>query len=283
MLESVTAESIFAEIMMDETSPKAFFLVEGPDENAVFFGHVSADVVLIVCGGKKNVLGAVGLAESSGNNSVYGLVDSDFDRIRGLDRFYPAHVVGTSTYDLISDLVMSSSDVLRRSLSAHAAPGVRVIEDALGSPIDHAVFALTSRVAGARLATIREGYPFVFKSYNFTPVVGATFEPADMAAFLQHAVCRDPHFAVDATVLQAVNAAYSEVSVNRHSSGGHDIVSASVALLRKAGSQVSIKTISGTLISVASCKVVASLSCLADLTTIARADSGVELLDCFAA
>lgn len=283
MLDSVTAESIFTEIMMDETSPRAFLLVEGPDENSVFFGHVSADVVLIVCGGKKNVLGAARLAESNGNNNVYGLVDNDFDRIRGLDRLYPVHVVATETYDLISDLVMSSSDVLRRSLSAHAAPGVRVIEDASGTSIDHAVFALTSRLAGARLATAREGFPLVFKGYNFAPVVGTTYEPADMAVFLEHAACRDPHFTLDATVLQLVHVAFSEISGSRHTSGGHDIVSASAALLRKAGSQVSIKTISGTLISMASCRVLASLSCLRELTTVARADSGVELLDCFAA
>jgi hypothetical protein len=283
MLDSVTAESIFAEISMDETSPKAFLLVEGPDENSIFFGHVSADVVLIVCGGKKNVLGAVSLAESSRNKHVYGLVDNDFDRIQGLDKQYPAHVVATGTYDLISDLVMSSSDVLRRALSAHAAPSVRAIEDASGSSIDHAVFAITSKLAAARLAAKREKYPLVFKGYNFTPMVGATYEPANLARFLEHAACRSPHFGVDATVLQAVQVAFSEVSVSRHTSGGHDIVGASVALLRKAGSQVSIKTISGTLISVASCQVMASLSCLVDLTTMARAGSGVELLDCLAA
>lgn len=283
MLDSVTAESIFAEIMMDETSPKAFLLVEGPDESSVFFGHVPADVVLIVCGGKKNVLGAARLADSNGNNNVYGLVDNDFDRILGLDKNYPVHVVATETYDLISDLVMSSPDVLRRSLSAHAAPGVRVVEDASGASIDHAVFALTSRLAGARLATIREGYPLVFKGYNFASVVDATYQPADIAVFMEYVACRNQHFTLDATVLEAVHAAYSEISGSRHTSGGHDIVSASVALLRRAGSQVSVKTISGTLISVASCGVLASLSCLRELTTVARADSGVELLDCFAA
>jgi hypothetical protein len=283
MLDSVTADSIFAEIMMDETSPKAFLLVEGPDENSVFFGHVPADVVLIVCGGKKNVLGAASLAESNGNDNVYGLVDNDFDRIRGLDRHYPVHVVATETYDLISDLVMSSPDVLRRSLSAHGAPGVSVIEDTSGASIDHAVFALTSRLAGVRLAAIREGYPLVFRGYNFARVLGATYEPMDMAVFLEHAACRDPHFTVDAAVLQSVHDAFSEIGNSRHTSGGHDIVSASVALLRKAGSQVSVKTISGTLISVASCSALASLSCLQGLTAVARADSGVELLDCFAA
>ena len=283
MLDSVTADSIFAEILMDETSPRAFLLVEGPDESAIFYGHVSADVVLIVCGGKKTVLGAVRLAECNGNSNVYGLVDTDFDRIQGVDKLYPAHVVATEAYDLIADLVMTSSDVLRRSLSAHAASGVRAIEEALDAPVDHGVFALTSRLAAARLAAKRKQYPLTFKGFNFTPVIGPGYKPANLIRFLDDAACRNPQFVVDATVLEEVEAAFSEIDVTRHTSGGHDIVGASVALLRKAGSQVSIKTISGTLIAVASCQVLASLTCLVELTTMARTDSGVELLDCFAA
>lgn len=283
MLDSITPESIFAEIIMDETSPKAFFLVEGPDENSVFFGHVSSDVVLIVCGGKRNVVGAVSLAESKGNSHVYGLVDNDFDRMHGLHSHYPRHVAATVSYDLISDLVMSSSDVLRRVLSAHATTGVRTIEDALESSIDHAVFALTSRLAAARLAAKRERLPLAFKGFNFAPVVSESFEPASLAQFLEHTASRNPGFAVDAKVLKAAEAAFSETSVSRHTSGGHDIVGASVALLRKAGSQVSVKTVSGTLVSVASCQVLASLSCLKELAAMARGDSGVELLNCFAA
>lgn len=283
MLDSVTSDSIFSEIMMDETSPRAFLLVEGPDESAIFFGHVSPEVVLIVCGGKKNVLGASSLAQANGAADVYGLVDNDFDRIRGLDQHYPAHVVATDAYDLISDLVLSSPDVLRRSLSAHGASGVSVIEDTTGASVDHAVFALTSRLAGARLAAIREGYPLIFRGYNFASVVGETYGPLDVSIFLEQATCRDPHFSVNAAVLQSVSAAFLEIGNSRQTSGGHDIVGASVAILRKAGSQVSVKTVSGTLISVATCSALASLSCLQGLTAIARADSGVELFDCFAA
>lgn len=283
MLESVTADSVFVEIMMDETSPNAFLLVEGPDENSIFFGHVSADVVLLICGGKRNVLGAVSLAESEGHDNVYGLVDSDFDRFLGLSALYPAHVVATEAYDLVSDLVMSSPDVLRRSLSAHAATGVRVIENLSGAAVDHAVFALTSMLAGARLATMRERYPLVYKGYNFTAVIKGSYEPADMTSFVSNAICQDPHFAVDASVLETFHTAFAEIGASRHTSGGHDIVGASIALLGKAGSQVSSKGLSGTLISVASCSVLSSLTCLQTLTALARADSGVELLDCLAA
>ena len=283
MLDCLNADSVFAEIMMDETSPKAFLLVEGTDESAIFFGHVTPRVVLIVCGGKRTVLGAARLAEVQGHSNVYGLVDSDFDRILGMDEQYSTNVAATETYDLVSDLVMSSSDVLRRSLSAHAATGVRAIEDASGASVDHAVFALTSRLAGARLASMREGYPFVFKGFNFGHVLGATYQPGEISSFLTHSVCRDPHFKIDATVLETVHAAFSEVSGSRHNSGGHDIVGASIALLRRAGSQVSANAVSGTLISVATCNVLSSLSCLQELTTSARVNSGVELLECFAA
>lgn len=280
MLDSITADSIFAEINMDETSPTAFLLVEGQDENAVFFGHVSDRVTLIVCGGKRNVLGAVHLANSNGDNNVYGLVDSDFDRIRGIDDRYPGHVVATGTYDLISDLTMSSSEVLRRSLSAHATAAVRTIEDTAKTTIDDAVFALTSRLAAARLASIRNAYPFVFKNYNFSPVIERGYKPVTVRQFLENAVRRAPGFDIDCTVEDAVQNAFQEIGKNRQMSGGHDIVGASVALLQKAGAQISSKAISGTLIAVASCQVLANLECLTMLSTIARVDSGVELFSC---
>lgn len=283
MLESVTADSVFVEIMMDETSPSAFLLVEGPDENSIFFGHVAPGVVLLICGGKKNVIGATRLAESQGYGNVYGLVDSDFDRIRETSSVYPSHVVATEAYDLIADLVASSPGALRRSLSAHAATGVRTIEELSDATVDHAVFALTSMLAGARLASIREGYPLVFKGYNFGAVIEATYEPADMKNFAAHAICRDQQFSVDGHVIGKFHEAFKEIGGNRHASGGHDIVGASVALLRKAGSQVSVRSLNGTLISTASCGVLASLTCLQALVAIARADSDVELLDCFAA
>lgn len=283
MLESVTADSVFVEIMMDETSPNAFVLVEGPDENSIFFGHMAPDVVLLICGGKKNVIGAAKLAESEGYGNVYGLVDSDFDRLRGLDSLYPRHVVATEAYDLIADLVMSSPGVLRRSLSAHAAAGVRKVEDHCGTTVDNAVFALTSMLAGARLATIREGYPLIFKGFDFSTVVEASYAPAGMTSIAANVVRRDQQFDVDAEVIVQFEAAFTEVGADRLNSGGHDIVAAAVALLRKAGSQVSIKTLNGTLISTATCSILASLRSIQALCALARTDSGVELLDCCAA
>lgn len=283
MLDSITAESIFAEIMMDEAYSNAYLLVEGPDENAIFFGHVSAGIELIVCGGKKNVLGAARIAESAGQGNVYGLVDSDFDQLRGIKADYPAHVVGTSGYDLISDLVLAVPGALRRSLSAHAAPGVSSIEREINTTIDDAVFALTSRVAGARLAAIREGYPLIFKGYNFSRVVDTSYNPLDLECFLEHAIWKDADFTIDVEVVETLEQAFLEVGSGRTTSGGHDIVGASVALLRQAGFQVSTKTLAGTLISTASCGVLESLSCLKTLVEYASRDSGTHLLDCFGA
>ncbi|MGK3708965.1 hypothetical protein [Arthrobacter sp. IK3] len=283
MLESVTAESVFAEIMMDESSPKAFLLVEGTDEDSVFFGHVSEEVVMIVCGGKRCLLGAAQLAEENGYLDVYGLVDSDFDRISGRGWMYPAHVVATTAYDLLADIVMSSPDVLRRTLSAHAAPAVATVETVRGSRIEDAVYALTSRLAAARLAALMHKYPLTFKRYDFFPVVDASYRPASLEEFVHHAASRTPSFQVDEAVVGAANHAFGKVGHSRHSSGGHDIVSASAALLRRAGSQVSVKTISGTIIATATCEVLASLPSIQNLAAIARAHSGAELFECFAA
>ncbi|MET4059409.1 hypothetical protein ABIB35_000940 [Arthrobacter sp. UYP6] len=283
MLSSITPESIFAQIMMEEAPTAAFFLVEGPDESAVFWDHISSGVVLIVCGGKRNVIGAARLAETNNVGDVYGLVDADFDRIRGLNSNYPTKVMATVSYDLVSDLMSFAPRTLRRSLIAHAEPGVRAIEKTSKLSIEETIYALTTRLAAARLASIREDFPLIFKGYQFSQVIGSTYEPAGLYTILEHARQRSSSFELDEDVLKSVEIAFNEVNTGPYWSGGHDIVAASAALLRKAGSQISSKTIAGTLIAAASCPVLTSLPYLSELTAMARANSGVDLLDCFAA
>jgi hypothetical protein len=282
MLGSITAASVFAEIMMDETQPNAFLLVEGPDENAILFGHVAPDVVLIVCGGKKCVLGASSLAEAGGFKNVYGLVDSDFERVLGVTDGRSDHVVSTASYDLVADLLASSPGVLRRSLSAHAADQVRDIEAITSSSVEDVVYSITSHVAGARLASMREAFPLIFKGYSFAPVVTDQYSPTSHETFLHNARCTDSTFAIDSSVVAASLLAYDDVAEDRSLSGGHDVVGASAAILCRAGFQISARTVGGTLISAATCAVLLSLSCIRSLAARARADSGVELFSCAA-
>lgn len=284
MLESVTADSVFAEILMEEPEPKAVLLVEGPDEGAALYGHLQAGVLRIICGGKATVVGAAAIAQAQGVTSVYGLIDRDLDALRDMDGGYPEHVIATDAYDLAADLLLTSSESLRRILSAHAPGPVEVIEATTGRTVDDAVYDLTIKMAGIRLAALRERFPFVLKNFDFGAVVGPDFQAAEVGDFLGKLRLSDPNFFVGASVEAAVMLAASEVRTSRHHCGGHDIVGASVALIHRAGGPgVSKRAIAGSVLSLATCQVLASLNCLQQLAAIAHEESGVELLDCIAA
>lgn len=280
MLESFTPDSLFARIMMDESGARAFFLVEGPDENSIFCEHIPDDVSLIVCGGKENVLGTAEIVESNSHPDVYGLVDSDFDRFQEGIADYPNHIVATDSYDLIADIVLSSPRSLRRALSAHGADSVQRIEDSTGKPVDHLVFGLTTKLAAVKLAARRNQYQVSFRDYDFLPLVDRSFELPGVDEILDHGATRSPAFTPEEIHHEAARSTYVELAGRRDASGGHDIVSASLALLMRGGAKIPKKTISGTFISIGTCQVLASLACIRQLSDMALNDSGVDIFDC---
>ena len=282
MLEELTSDSVFSQVIMEEPHPIAILLVEGPDEDTILFEHLNEGVVRIIAGGKKAVLGAVQLAEDAGLKHVFGLVDRDFDALRGLDS-YPNNVEATVTYDLVADLVLAlGDDALRRALNAHAAPSVRAVEAATSRSIVDVIFDLTFPLGAVRLASLRAGYPLVLRNYDFHHVLTESFDAADVSVYVRHSVCRQPEFIIDDTVIDDVRGHLLEVADRRHT-GGHDLVSASVAVIAKGGHRVAKKAISGNIMSFATCDVLAAIPCLQTLNARAAAATGLDLFDCVAA
>lgn len=283
MLDSLTPDSIYSAIMMDESDPRAFLLVEGTDENSIFFGHISAGIMLIVCGGKRNLLGAVDIAVSEGTSNIYGLVDGDFDALREIEVKHPSKVVATAAYDLLSEIVISSAG-MRRVISAHAAGAASRIEEASGRVVEEAVYALTTTLAGIRLASLRQRYPLVFENFNFSELITPSFGAESIAAFVSNARCKQPDFLYDSIVHASIMVAAEDIGDDPWRTGGHDMVGSIVALIKRAGgSNVSRKAIEASLIALANCGVLGALLCLQDLTRLAREGSGIDLFDCVAA
>lgn len=282
MLEELTADSVFSEIMMEEPKPLGVVLVEGPDEDAILYEHLSTGVVRIIAGNKKAVLGAAQTAIDAGLSYVFGLVDRDFDTLRGRDS-YPPNVVATDGYDLVADLVSALGDeALRRALNAHAAPSVRAIEAATGRGIVDVVFGLTGPLAAVRLASLRAGYPLVLRNYDFQLVLTTRLEAADISLYVRGSKCRNPDFVVDDSVIEDVRSHLPEVADRRYT-GGHDLVSASVAVIARGGTPVTKKAIAGNIISFATCEVLNSVSCLQKLSARAASVTGKQLFHCLAA
>jgi hypothetical protein len=282
MLEELTSNSVFSEVMMEEPPPRVVLLVEGPDEDAILYEHLSDGVSRIIAGNKKAVLGAAQIALDGGLSHVFGLVDRDLDALRGKDS-YPPNVVATDAYDLIADLVGALGDeAVRRALIAHAAASVRVVEAAAARSVVDVVFDLTGPLAAVRLASLKSGYPLILHRYEFRAVLTTDLRAADVSAYVTNAVCKNPDFAIDPSVIDDVRNQLVEVTDRRHS-GGHDLVSASVAVIARGGGSVSKKAIAGNIISFATCDVLASIPCLSALDSLAAAQTGQSLFECVAA
>lgn len=282
MLEDLTPDSVFSQVLMEDPPPRAILLVEGPDEDALLFEHLSEGVVRIIAGGKRAVLGAAQTALDTGMTNVFGLVDRDLDSLRGRD-VYPANVVATGSYDLLADLVaVLGDDALRRVMSAHAAPSVRVAETASGRRVPDIVFELAGPLAAVRLASLRSHYPLVLAKYDFRHALTEKFEAADVSVYVLNAKCKNEKFAIDNALIEDIRDHLAEVSDRRHI-GGHDLVGAIGAVIAQAGGRVSKDAIAGNIISFANCGVLARVTSLQKLHATARATLGIGLLDCMAA
>ncbi|MDD1385688.1 hypothetical protein [Curtobacterium poinsettiae] len=280
MLDSLTPESIYAELMMDEDQVKAFLLVEGPDEVAILFGHLANGVSSVVCGGKRNVIGAANIALAQLETPTFGLVDRDFDGVRATSPIIPSRVAQTSSYDLLSDIVHNVEHSIRRVMSAHSAGGTAMIEDRRSMPVECVVFEVGCGLAPVRLASLEEGFPLIFRDYNFSGVLDSTYKAPDASGFIEGARCKDPLFDVDAMVHSAIDRARDTLDGDVYRVGGHDIVGIIVGLLRSAGSRnISRKAIEASLITCATSRVLVGLDCISKLTDIGRTEAGIELLD----
>lgn len=101
---------LVAEIKMMEASYKGFYwLVEGPSDIRFFSTRKRDNVELVVCGGKKNVVGAIrALAADSVNSRILGIVDADIDWLFP-NYVRPANVITTDPRDLEGVLLRSSA------------------------------------------------------------------------------------------------------------------------------------------------------------------------------
>ncbi|WP_081984573.1 DUF4435 domain-containing protein [Curtobacterium sp. MR_MD2014] len=280
MLDSLTPESIFAELMMNEDDVRAFLLVEGPDEIAILFGHVAEGVSPIVCGGKKNVIGAAGIAARDLGTPVIGLVDRDFDGLRVKTSTVPRNVTQTTTYDLLSDVIHKVEGSIRRVMSAHSVTGTALIENRRQRSAEGVVLEVGCGLASVRLASLNEGFPLIFKNYDFTAVLDATSECPGALRFVDGARCKDPSFTATSIVLDAIDRASKSLAGDVHRVGGHDIVGIIVGLLRGVGSgNISRKSVEASLITCATPNVLRSLDCISRLVELGRSEAGMELFD----
>jgi len=282
MLEELTADSVYATIMMQEPQPRAVLLVEGPDDDMMLGDHLRPGVIGIVCGSRGVVVDAVVIAEGEGRQEVFGLIDRDVVREVSGTESLPGGVVTTTNYDLTADVAAARPGAIRMAVAAHAYREARLVADARGQDIEFAIIELASFFAGVRIAVQRAGYPIRLDGFDFSRVVGTNLETLGLEAFAAHLRVTKPEaFQWSDTVLDELRASAASSAGVRELCGGHDIAGAAYGFVKAAGGgNFSRSAFEASIRVHATCELLMIIPCVMELHRRCLATTGVQMFDC---
>lgn len=159
---------IIAEInLLKETHDGGFLLVEGDDDSKFWKLHVKKNCNIRIAGSKSTLLGAARQLESHEDGQVVGVIDADFDHVRGIDHALE-RVVSTDFHDLEMILVKSGAfeRVLARIINEQL---LQTFEKQYGKCILDQVLAFGLIFGRLRYLHIIDemNFPFEFSPYKY--------------------------------------------------------------------------------------------------------------------
>lgn len=159
MVESVTGDSVFAEIiMLRQVDTRSIVLIEGVGDNDTLYAHVDhTSSRLLIAYGKQNLERAVVLAERNGVERVLGIRDRDFLGVLDPQPDSP-NIVLTDLYDLDATIVLLT-DCIGKALP-HLASMPTVETHVCGSPYNapiDLVLGLVTDISFARFHSHQAG------------------------------------------------------------------------------------------------------------------------------
>lgn len=239
MQRLVTPDSAFAWIKMQrQVDRHLFLLVEGDDEDSILYGHLLRDEVsILVLGGKPNVLATSRLLASQPVKGVYALIDRDLDDLTGVTAGYPPNLVATRGYDLVSDIVAVRPDLFERSLRVHGKDAFEAVEAAVGVKFTDLCNQLCLKLAALRLVNDEEQLGLNLRDYPFAKLINPDFSLKDYSDAITEANSRSKVTVDVSSVEVQVRAAASRIGEDTRFCGGHDLIGAASALLRRGGAK----------------------------------------------
>lgn len=260
-----TASSVFSLVMMlRQVESRLLLLVEGDDELTLLMNHVDDDnVKLIDCHGKAAVLGAAKLLAEQGVPGALAVVDRDFDEITGKEVIYPPTVVSTDCYDLLSDILNSDPKLVRHVAWAHSRAAVQEVERTSGLPFVDVVARLCMALAILRLANEEESFGLTLRDFPFRKILSEDYMPLSLEQIAEIAIRRSKSTVSLSKVTRAAEAARERLTDGLRYIGGHDLLSATAAILHATGlknvKELSEKAIQPSFYTAVSCERLRSL------------------------
>jgi len=246
--------------MQRQVDRHLFLLVEGDDEDSLLYGHLfGEDVSILVLGGKPNVLETSRLLASEPVKGVYAVVDRDLDDLTGVAGGYPPNLVATKGYDLVSDVVGVRPDLFERTLRVHGKDAYDAVESATGASFIEICKQLCLRVAALRLVNAEKQLGLNLRDFPFARLINHDFSLKDYSDVISEANTRS-RVSIDVSSVEVqVRAATLRIGDDLRFCGGHDLLGAAAALLRRGGAR-----------SVGAAGLAASLLTASDCETIRR-------------
>lgn len=254
MKNALTASTFFATVAMArQSSTSLIIVIEGDDDHFVAEDHINSRDALLIAGvgGRAAVLEAAAITETARITGVRFLIDVDYDPNVWPSRRYPDNVVTSEAHDLMMDVMLAASAVVKRVVQAHTRSASR-----RGITIDapaayEEAFDLALRLAPLRIANERHDYGLNLRDFPFGKLSSANPNDSEIAAL---AVGRSH---TNATVEQLTADMATERATLSDSTaslvGDHDFFSALSKILHLAGAKASKDSLWTAFLSAVSC------------------------------
>lgn len=262
MQRSLTPDSAFAWVLMQrQVDGNLLLIVEGDDEDVILDGHLDrGSVTLLVMGGKSNVLGASRLLLARKDRSVLAVVDRDMDDLTGGSAGYPSNVAPTRGYDLVADINHVRPELLNRAIRVHGRSAASEIERQTGVEISDIVFNLCLALAPLRLVNMERSLGLNLRDFPFDRIIRADYTPRGIEEIVNVANLRSrvdiPFEFIHVDLADAIG----RIRGDRRYCGGHDLMGAASAVLRRGGaSSVSSRNLAASVYTAIDCQTIVRL------------------------
>lgn len=262
--------------MQRQVDSRLFLLVEGDDEDAILFDHVNGhEVGVLVLGGKPNVLATAEIVARYPLPGVFALVDRDLDRLAVNSGAYPPGLVATDGYDLVADLIALRPELFRRAARVHGKAAYDSIIESWGDFLT-LCYKVCLSLAALRLINLEHSLGLNLRNFPVSSVINADLSPKELPVFIKVANDRSKTQVNPLSAAQLLSEATDRIQGDVRLCGGHDLMAAAAAMLRKNGANsVSANNLAASFITGIDCEAVGELSLVEDLCDWADGHSRV--------
>lgn len=236
LLESVTGESIFAEIeMLQSAEDKAVLLVEGVSDQRLLWAHVDHDSTrILICHGSANLDRSIRLVDDHRKLGVLALRDRDW--IGVLDPVPTSRsIVLTDLYDLEASVILLTSAIFRALPQVADMEAVsRHLEASGFENVPGQLISLTEHVGIARLVGHRDDLDLRMARFPIREIANESCDAVDVDKLVSVAVARSDTSVTRAELSDKITSAMGRDWAGAAVVCGHDLVSAIACLVQKA-------------------------------------------------